>query len=224
MDAREVLKHVDHTELMQTAKWEDIKRLCDDAVYYNTASICIPPAYVKQAAEYLGDKMPVCTVIGFPHGYNTTACKVFEVKDAIANGAKEVDMVINIGWAKDGKFDEITAEIAALKEAAGDKILKVIIETGLLTDDEKIALCKCVTDAGADFIKTCTGFGGGKATVEDINLFKAHIGPNVKMKASSGMTTLDEGAVFVEMGCERLGSKLLVNIAKADGVAVEGGY
>ena len=183
-----------------------------------------PPAYVKQAAEYLGDKMPVCTVIGFPHGYNTTACKVFEVKDAIANGAKEVDMVINIGWAKDGKFDEITAEIAALKEAAGDKILKVIIETGLLTDDEKIALCKCVTDAGADFIKTCTGFGGGKATVEDINLFKAHIGPNVKMKASSGMTTLDEGAVFVEMGCERLGSKLLVNIAKADGVAVEGGY
>ena len=224
MDAREVLKHVDQTELMQTAKWEDIKRLCDDSVYYSTSSICIPPAYVKQAAEYLGDKMPVCTVIGFPHGYNTTACKVFEVKDAIANGAKEVDMVINIGWAKDGKFDEITAEIAALKEAAGDKILKVIIETGLLTDDEKIALCKCVTDAGADYIKTCTGFGGGKATVEDINLFKAHIGPNVKMKASSGMTSIDEGAVFVEMGCERLGSKLLVNIAKADGVAVEGGY
>ena len=224
MEAREVLKHVDHTELMQTAKWEDIQRLCDDAVYYNTASICIPPAYVKQAAEYLGDKMAVCTVIGFPHGYNTTACKVFEVKDAIANGAKEVDMVINIGWAKDGKFDAITEEIKALKEAAGDKILKVIIETGLLTDDEKIALCKCVTDAGADFIKTCTGFGGGKATVEDINLFKAHIGPNVKMKASSGMTSLDEGAVFVEMGCERLGSKLLVNIAKADGVAVEGGY
>jgi deoxyribose-phosphate aldolase len=133
-------------------------------------------------------------------------------------------MVINIGWAKDGKFDAITEEIKALKEAAGDKILKVIIETAMLTDDEKIALCKCVTDAGADFIKTCTGFGGGKATVEDINLFKAHIGPNVKMKASSGMTTLDEGAVFVEMGCERLGSKLLVNIAKADGVSVEGGY
>ena len=224
MEAREVLKHVDHTELMQTAKWEDIKRLCDDAVYYNTASICIPPAYVKQAAEYLGDKMAVCTVIGFPHGYNTTACKVFEVKDAIANGAKEVDMVINIGWAKDGKFDAITEEIKALKEAAGDKILKVIIETGLLTDEEKIALCKCVTDAGADFIKTCTGFAAGKATVEDIALFKANIGPNVKMKASSGMTSIDEGAVFVEMGCERLGSKLLVNIAKADGVAVEGGY
>ena len=224
MEARKVLNHVDHTELMQTAKWEDIQRLCDDAVYYNTASICIPPAYVKQAAEYLGDKMAVCTVIGFPNGYNTTACKVFEVKDAIANGAKEVDMVINIGWAKDGKFDAITEEIKALKEAAGDKILKVIIETGLLTDDEKIALCKCVTDAGADYIKTCTGFAAGKATVEDINLFKAHIGPNVKMKASSGMTSLDEGAVFVEMGCERLGSKLLVNIAKTDGVTVEGGY
>ena len=224
MEAREVLKHVDHTELMQTAKWEDIQRLCDDAVYYNTASICIPPAYVKQAAEYLGDKMAVCTVIGFPHGYNTTACKVFEVKDAIANGAKEVDMVINIGWAKDGKFDAITEEIKALKEAAGDKILKVIIETGLLTDEEKIALCKCVTDAGADFIKTCTGFAAGKATAEDIALFKANIGPNVKMKDSSGMTSIDEGAVFVEMGCERLGSKLLVNIAKADGVAVEGGY
>ena len=224
MEAMEVLKHVDHTELMQTAKWEDIQRLCDDAVYYNTASICIPPAYVKQAAEYLGEKLAVCTVIGFPHGYNTTACKVFEVKDAIANGAKEVDMVINIGWAKDGKFDAITEEIRALKEAAGEHILKVIIETGLLTDEEKIALCKCVTDAGADFIKTCTGFAAGKATVEDINLFKAHIGPNVRMKASSGMTTLAEGAVFVEMGCERLGSKLLVNVAKADGVTVEGSY
>lgn len=218
MEAREVLRHVDHTELMPTAKWEDIQRLCDDAVAYKTASICIPPAYVKQAAEYLGDKMPVCTVIGFPHGYNTTACKVFEVKDAIANGAQEVDMVINIGWAKDGKFDAITQEIRALKEAAGGHILKVIIETGLLTDEEKTALCKCVTDGGADFIKTCTGFAAGKATVEDIELFKAHIGPNVRMKASSGMTTLDEGAVFVELGCERLGSKLLVNVAKSQGI------
>lgn len=218
MEAKEVLRHVDHTELMQTAKWEDIKRLCDDAVHYQTASICIPPAYVRQAADYLQGKMPVCTVIGFPHGYNTTACKVFEVKDAIANGASEVDMVINIGWAKDGKFDAITDEIRKLKEAAGDHILKVIIETGLLTDEEKIALCKCVTDGGADFIKTCTGFAKGKATVEDIELFKKHIGPNVRMKASSGMTKLEEGAVFVEMGCERLGSKLLVNIAKEQGI------
>ncbi len=218
MEAREVLKHVDHTELSPTATWEDIKRLCDDAVYYNTASICIPPAYIKQAFEYLDGKLPVCTVIGFPHGYNTTATKVFEVKDAIANGAEEVDMVVNLGWVKDGKFDAVTEEIKALKEAAGEKILKVIIETGLLTDDEKVALCKCVTDAGADFIKTCTGFAVGKATVEDIALFKANIGPNVRMKASSGMVTLDEGAVFVEMGCERLGSKLLVNIAKDQGI------
>ena len=218
MEPREVLKHVDHTELSPSAKWEDIKRLCDDAVYYQTASICIPPAYVKQAAEYLGDKMPVCTVIGFPHGYNTTAVKAFEIRDAIANGAKEVDMVINIGWAKDGLFDKITDEIRACKEAAGDHILKVIIETGLLTDEEKIALCKCVTDAGADFIKTCTGFAAGKATVEDIQLFKDHIGPKVRMKASSGMTKLEEGATFVEMGCERLGSKLLVLVAKEQGV------
>ena len=218
MEPREVLKHVDHTELMQTAKWEDIKRLCDDAVYYETSSICIPPAYVKQAAEYLNGKMPVCTVIGFPHGYNTTAVKVFEVKDAIANGAEEVDMVINIGWAKDGKFNAITDEIRQLKAAAGSHILKVIIETGLLTDEEKIALCKCVTDAGADFIKTCTGFAVGKATVEDIRLFKDHVGPNVRIKASSGMTKLEEGETFINMGVERLGSKLLVNIAKSEGV------
>ncbi len=218
MEAREVLKHVDHTELMQTATWADIQRLCDDAVYYNTASICIPPAYIKQAVEYLAGKLPVCTVIGFPHGYNTTATKVFEVQDAIANGAEEVDMVVNLGWVKDGKFDAVTEEIKALKKAADGKILKVIIETGLLTDEEKVALCKCVTDGGADFIKTCTGFATGKATVEDIALFKANIGPNVRMKASSGMVTLDEGAVFVEMGCERLGSKLLVNIAKQQGV------
>ena len=218
MEPREVLKHVDHTELMQTAKWEDIKRLCDDAVYYETSSICIPPAYVRQASEYLQGKMPVCTVIGFPHGYNTTATKVFEVKDAIANGAEEVDMVINIGWAKDGKFDAITDEIRQLKESAGNHILKVIIETGLLTDEEKIMLCRCVTDAGADFIKTCTGFAAGKATVEDIQLFKDHIGPNVRIKASSGMTKLEEGEVFLNMGVERLGSKLLVNIAKSEGI------
>lgn len=218
MEAREVLKHVDHTELSQTARWEDIRRLCDDAVYYNTASVCIPPAYVKQAAEYLKGKMAVCTVIGFPHGYNTTACKVFEVKDAIENGAVEVDMVVNLGWVKDGKFDAVTEEIRALKEAAGNHILKVIIETGLLTDDEKISLCKCVTDGGADFIKTCTGFAVGKATTDDISIFKKYIGPNVRMKASSGMVKLEEGAVFVEMGCERLGSKLLVNIAKEQGV------
>lgn len=218
MEPREMLKHVDHTELGQTARWEDIKQLCDDALHYNTASICIPPSYIKQAVEYLDGKLPVCTVIGFPNGYNTTAVKIFEVCNAIANGAEEVDMVVNLGWVKDGKYDEITNEIRELKEAAGDKILKVIIETGFLTDEEKINLCKCVTDAGADFIKTCTGFGPGKATAHDIALFKKHIGPNVRMKASSGMVTLDEGATFVEMGCERLGSKLLVNIAKEEGI------
>jgi len=218
MEPREILAHVDHTELMPTAKWEDIKRLCDDAVYYGTSSICIPPSYVKQAAEYLGDKMAVCTVIGFPHGYNTTATKVFEVKEAIKEGAKEVDMVINIGWAKDGKFDAITGEIKALKEAAGEHILKVIIETGYLTDEEKAALCKCVTDAGADYIKTCTGFGPGKATVEDIALFFKNIGKDVKVKASSGMTALDQGETFLKMGVDRLGSKLLVNIAKEQGI------
>ena len=224
MEAREVLKHVDHTVLAQNAKWEDIQCLCDDAVYYNTSSICIPPTYVKQAAEYLQGKMSVGTIIGYPLGYHTTAVKCFEAAEAIKDGANEVDVVVNLGWVKDGLFDKVTEEIKALRETAGDHILKIIIETGVLTQEEKIQLCKCVTEGGADYIKTCTGFGVGKATLEDIALFKEHIGPNVKMKASSGMTTLDEGAVFVEMGCERLGSKLLVNIAKADGVTVEGGY
>lgn len=218
MEPREILKHVDHTELMQTATWADIKRLCDDAVYYGAASVCIPPAYVAPAVKYLDGKLPVCTVIGFPHGYNTTSCKVFEVEDAIRNGVQEVDMVINIGWAKDGFFDKIEEEIRQLKKAAGGHILKVIIETGLLTDEEKVALCKSITNADADFIKTCTGFAAGKATVEDIELFRRHIGPKVRMKASSGMTTLEQGAQFVEMGCERLGSKLLVNIAKEEGI------
>ena len=168
--------------------------------------------------EYLGGKVPVCTVIGFPHGYNTTAIKAAEAAEAIANGAEEVDMVINIGWAKDGRFEDITAEISAVKKAAGDHILKVIIETGYLTDEEKLALCKCVTNGGADFIKTCTGFGPGKATVEDIDLFRKNIGAGVRMKASSGMTSLEDGQVFLDMGCERLGSKLLVGVAKKEGL------
>ena len=218
MNAYELLKHVDHTELMPTATLADIRQLCDDAVHYSTASICIPPAYVKEAVAYLDGKLPVCTVIGFPHGYNTTAIKAAEAAEAIANGAEEVDMVINIGWAKDGRFEEITEEIRAVKKAAGDHILKVIIETGYLTDNEKLALCKCVTDGGADFIKTCTGFGPGKATVEDIDLFRRNIGANVRMKASSGMTTLEDGQVFLDMGCERLGSKLLVGVAKKAGL------
>ena len=218
MTSREILAHVDHTELSPTAKWEDIQTLCDTAIYYNTSSVCIPPSYVRQAKEYLRGRMKVDTVIGFPHGYNTTAVKVFEVKDAIANGADEIDMVANIGWIWDGLYDKVLDEIKQLRAAAGDKPLKVIIETGVLTDEQKINMCKVVTEAGADYIKTCTGFNVGKATVEDIQLFKEHIGPNVKIKASSGMTSLEEGEVFLKMGCDRLGSKLLANIAKQNGV------
>lgn len=218
MKPREILAHVDHTELMPTAKWEDIQSLCDTAVFYNTASICIPPAYIRRAKEYLKGRMKIDTVIGFPHGYNTTEVKVFEVKDAIANGADELDMVVNIGWVRDGLYENVLDEIRQIKAACGEKPLKVIIETGVLTDEEKIAMCRVITEAGADYIKTCTGFNVGKATVEDIALFKANIGPDVKMKASSGMTSLEEGEVFLKMGCDRLGSKLLANIAKQNGV------
>ena len=218
MTKQELLKYADHTLLAPTATEADIKVICDDAIKYETASVCIPATYIPFARDYTDGKLNLCTVIGFPLGYTTTAGKCAEARDAIANGAEEVDMVVNLGWVKDKKFDAVTEEIKALKEAAGDKILKVIIETGLLTDEEKIALCKCVTDGGAEFIKTCTGFAQGKATVEDIALFKKHIGPNVRMKASSGMVTLEEGATFVEMGCERLGSKLLVNIAKQQNI------
>lgn len=218
MTPREILAHVDHTELMPTAKWEDIQSLCDTALFYNTASICIPPAYIARAKEYLKGRMKIDTVIGFPHGYSTTPVKVFEVKDAIANGADEIDMVINIGWLRDGLYDLVLDEVKQLKAACEGRPLKVIIETGVLTDEEKIQMCRIVTEAGADYIKTCTGFNVGKATVEDIQLFKDNIGPNVKMKASSGMTSLAEGEVFLKMGCDRLGSKLLANIAKQDGV------
>jgi len=218
MEPREVLKYVDHSELANTATWEDVKRLCDDAVYYNTSSICIPPTYVKQAAEYLQGKMSVGTIIGYPLGYHTTAVKCFEAAEAIKDGANEVDVVVNLGWVKDGLFDKVTEEIKALREAAGDHILKIIIETGVLTQEEKIQLCKCVTEGGADFIKTCTGFGVGKATLEDIALFKEHIGPNVKMKASTGIMSTEEGEAFIKLGASRLGSKLLVNICKEQGL------
>lgn len=218
MTAREILAHVDHTELMPTAKWEDIQTLCDTAIYYNTSSICIPPAYIKQAKEYLKGRMKIDTVISFPHGYSTTAVKVFEVEDAVKNGADEIDMVVNIGWVRDGLYGKVLDEIRQVKAAAGDKPLKVIIETGVLTDEQKISMCRIITEAGADYIKTCTGFNAGKATVEDIQLFKDHIGPNVKMKASSGMTSLEEGEVFLRMGCDRLGSKLLANIARQSGI------
>ena len=214
MDVKEILKHVDHTLLTQTATWEEIKQICDDAIKYGTASVCIPPAYVKQVKEYVQDKMAVCTVIGFPNGYMTTATKEFETKDALANGADEIDMVINIGWAKDSKFDAIEEEIRTLKKACGSKILKVIIETCLLTDEEKIALCKCVSDSGADFIKTSTGFSKAGATFHDVELFAAHVAPHVRIKAAGGISSLEDAEKFIELGASRLGTSRVVKIVK----------
>lgn len=214
MNAKEVLKHVDNTLLSQGATWEEIKQICDDAVEFQTASVCIPPSYVKQASEYLGDRIPVCTVIGFPNGYMTTAVKEFETKDAIANGAKEIDMVINIGWLKDKKYDLLEEEIRTLKAACGERILKVIIETCLLTEEEKKKMCEIVTKAGADYIKTSTGFSKAGATFEDIELFAKHIGPNVKMKAAGGISSMDDAEKFLELGTDRLGTSRMIKIVK----------
>lgn len=214
MDIKEILKHVDHTLLLQGSTWEEIKQICDDAMKYGTASVCIAPSYVKQAAEYMGDKMAVCTVIGFPNGYMTTATKAFETKDALENGASEIDMVINIGWLKDKKYDLIENEIRSLKEICGDKILKVIIETCFLTEEEKIKMCEIVTKAGADYIKTSTGFGGAGATFEDIKLFSEHIGANVKMKAAGGISSIEDAEKFLELGAERLGTSRIIKIVK----------
>ena len=211
---KEILKHVDHTLLLQGATWEEIKQICDDAMKYETASVCIAPSYVKQAAEYMGDKMAVCTVIGFPNGYMTTKAKKFETKDALENGASEIDMVINIGWLKDKKYDLIENEIRALKAVCKDKILKVIIETCFLTDEEKIKMCEIVTNAGADYIKTSTGFGGAGATFEDIKLFSEHIGPNVKMKAAGGISSIEDAEKFLELGVDRLGTSRIIKIVK----------
>ena len=214
MDVKEILKHVDHTLLLQGATWEEIKQICDDAMKYGTASVCIAPSYVKQAAEYMGDKMAVCTVIGFPNGYMTTKAKEFETKDALENGASEIDMVINIGWLKDKKYDLIENEIRALKAVCKDKILKVIIETCFLTDEEKIKMCEIVTNAGADYIKTSTGFGGAGATFDDIKLFSQHIGPNVKMKAAGGISSMEDAEKFLELGADRLGTSRIIKIVK----------
>ena len=214
MDMKEILKHVDHTLLLQGATWEEIKQICDDAMKYETASVCIAPSYVKQAAEYMGDKMAVCTVIGFPNGYMTTKAKEFETKDALENGASEIDMVINIGWLKDKKYDLIENEIRALKAVCKDKILKVIIETFFLTDEEKIKMCEIVTNAGADYIKTSTGFGGAGATFDDIKLFSQHIGPNVKMKAAGGISSIEDAEKFLELGADRLGTSRIIKIVK----------
>ena len=212
MDNKSILKTVDHTLLKQTSTWSDIKEICEDAIKYEVASVCIPPSFVKQAKEFVGDKMQVCTVIGFPNGYNSTAVKVFETKDAIENGADEIDMVINLGMVKEGKFDEITNEIRAIKEACNEKILKVIIETCLLTEEEKVQMCKCVTDAKADFIKTSTGFSTSGATREDLILFRENIGEDVLIKAAGGIKDLDTAKDFIDIGAVRLGTSSIIKI------------
>ena len=216
MEIKEILKYVDHTLLKQESTWKQMKVICDDAMKFSTASVCVPPSFVKQCKDYCGDKMKICTVIGFPNGYNTTAVKVFETEDALHNGADEIDMVINIGWVKDKKFDLIKEEIKAIKNACGDKILKVIIETCLLTDEEKIEMCKIVTEAKADFIKTSTGFSTAGATRDDIKLFSENIGENVKMKAAGGIASLTDAEDFLKLGAQRLGTSRIVSIAKSE--------
>ena len=213
-DLKNILSRVDHTLLSQTATWAEIKTICDDGIKYGCASVCIPASYVKQAAAYVAGKIAVCTVIGFPNGYDTTAAKCFMASDAVANGADEVDMVINIGWAKDGLWEKITEEIAAVKAACNGKLLKVIIETCLLTDEEKIALCKCVSDSGADYIKTSTGFSKAGATFHDVELFAAHVAPHVKIKAAGGISSLADAEKFIMLGASRLGTSRIVKIAK----------
>ena len=214
MEIKEILNLVDHTLLKPESTWEQIKEICDDGVKYGCASVCIPAAFVKKASEYLGDSLKVCTVIGFPNGYATTAVKVFETEDAIRNGAAEIDMVANIGWIKDGMWDRLEEEIRTIKASCKGRILKVIIETCLLTEEEKIAMCRVVTAAGADYIKTSTGFSTGGATREDVALFKAHVGPGVKIKAAGGISSLQDAEDFVALGADRLGTSRIVKLVK----------
>ena len=215
MELKEILGKCDHTLLSQTATWADIRGICDDGMKYKTASVCIPASFVKQAKQYVGDRLAVCTVIGFPNGYATTAAKCFMAEDAVDNGADEVDMVINIGWAKEGKFEAIRDEIAAVKAACKGKLLKVIIETCLLTDEVKIAMCKAVSDSGADYIKTSTGFSKAGATFHDVELFAKHVAPHVKIKAAGGISSLEDAEKFIALGASRLGTSRVVQLAKA---------
>ena len=215
MELKEILGKCDHTLLAQTAAWEEIRAVCDDGVRYGCASVCSPASFVKQAAEYLGGRLPVCTVIGFPNGYDTAAAKCFMASDAVDNGAEEVDMVINVGWVKDRKWDEVLAEIKAVKAACKGKLLKVIIETCFLTNEEKIKMCEIVTESGADYIKTSTGFGGGGATREDVALFAEHVGPGVKIKAAGGISDLKDAEDFINLGASRLGTSRVVKAVKA---------
>ena len=216
MTDNEILKHIDHTQLKAFAKWEDIEKLCDEAVEYQTASVCIPTAYIKRVHDKYQDKINICTVVGFPLGYSVTSAKVAEVEQALKDGCNEIDMVVNISDVKNGDYDKVEEEIRTLKKACGNHILKVIIETCYLTEDEKIAMCKAVTNAGADYIKTSTGFGTGGATIEDIRLFKEHIGPNVKMKAAGGVKSKDDLIMFLEAGCDRIGTSSAVGLLKGE--------
>lgn len=216
MDKSEIAAHVDHTLLGATASWDGIEKLCREAVRFGTASVCVPPSYVRRIAEAFGGKLNICTVIGFPLGYSVTAAKVAEAGAAVADGASEIDMVINLGDVKNGEFSKITAEIKAIKQAVGDKILKVIIETCYLTEDDKTALCECVTKGGADYIKTSTGFGTAGATMEDVRLFKAHIGENVKIKAAGGIRTIQDMTDFLEAGCDRLGTSSAIKLLEGE--------
>ena len=210
MEKKEMLTHIDHTLLKATSDWAGITKLCDEAMRYHTASVCVPACYVKPLHEKYGDQLNICTVIGFPLGYSTTAVKIFEAQQAVFEGANEVDMVVNLCDVKNGEFDRVTAEIRAIKQAVGDHVLKVIVETCYLTEAEKIALCRCVTDAGADFIKTSTGFGTGGATLEDIALFKANVGPNVRIKAAGGVRTAEAVEQYLSAGCDRIGTSSAV--------------
>lgn len=217
MEIGKILSMVDHTLLTQTATWDEIKEICDDGMLYQTASVCIPPSFVKKARQYAGDKLAICTVIGFPNGYSTTAVKVFETRDAIDNGADEIDMVINLGGLRCGDYTRILDEIVQIKRVCGRHVLKVIVETCLLNEEEKIKICEIVTKSGADFIKTSTGFSTGGATFADVELFSSHIGPNVKIKAAGGISSLEDASRFIELGCSRLGTSRIVRIAKKSG-------
>ena len=215
MDLKEILSKCDHTLLSQTATWEEIRAICDDGMKYHTASVCIPASFVKQAKEYVGDKLAICTVIGFPNGYDTTKAKCFMASDAVDNGADEVDMVINLGWVKEGNYDAVREEITAIKAACKGKLLKVIIETCLLADEEKIAMCKVVSDSGAEYIKTSTGFSKAGATFHDVELFASNVAPHVKIKAAGGISSLEDAEKFIELGASRLGTSRIVKLAKA---------
>ena len=214
MELKDILAKCDHTLLAQTATWADIKAICDDGMKYKTASVCIPASFVKQAKEYVGERLAICTVIGFPNGYNTTAVKCFETVDAVASGADEIDMVINIGWVKDRRYEDILDEIKAVRSACMGKILKVIIETCLLTDEEKVDLCKIVSVSGADYIKTSTGFSKGGATFDDVALFAKHVGPELKIKAAGGISSIADAEKFIALGADRLGTSRIVKIVK----------